>query len=450
MHLAIIGNGITGTTAARYVRKVKDWDITIISSETKYFFSRTALMYIYMGHMKYEHTKPYEDFFWEENDINLIYDHVTDINIGHKKLRLQNSEPVSYDKLVIATGSKPNKFGWPGQDLNGVQGLYSYQDLQLMEKNTKDINRAVIVGGGLIGVEVAEMLHTRDIPVTFLVRETNYWDNALPEEEAKLAGREILRHDVDLRLETNLDKILPDDNGRVRAVVTENGEEIPCQFVALTPGVHPNIDLVRESSIETKKGILVNHFFETSHEHVYAAGDCAEFTDAEGRDPAIEQLWYTGRMQGEALARILCGENSKYDRGIWFNSAKFFTIEYQTYGRVPPQLPEDWETFYWEHGDGQQCLRINYRQSDRAVTGVNVFGIRLRQRVCEQWIEEDRTLEYALEHLGEAVFDAEFTEHYEKKIIAHYNRSYPDRPDLNLKKGRGLFGIFQFRNKEKA
>lgn len=450
MHLVIIGNGVTGTTVARYVRKVKDWDITIISSETRYFFSRTALMYIYMGHMKYEHTKPYEDFFWEKNDINLIYDHVKNIDIAHKKLQLRNGEPVSYDKLVLATGSKPNKFGWPGQDLDGVQGLYSYQDLELMEKNTKDIDRAVIVGGGLIGVEVAEMLHTRNIPVTFLVRETNYWDNVLPPDEAKLVNREVRRHHIDLKLETNLKEILPDDNGRVRAVTTDHGEEIPCQFVALTPGVHPNTDLVKESSIKTNKGILANRYFETNINDIYAAGDCVEFSDNEEDEPAIEQLWYTGRMQGEALARILCGDRKKYDRGIWFNSAKFFNIEYQTYGRVPPTLPDDRQTFYWEHEDGKKCLRINFRKTDRSITGINVFGIRLRQVVCERWIEEKRSLEYALRHLGEAVFDSEFGERNEKKIIKYYNQSHPDKPAISLETERRLFNIFQFRNKQTA
>ncbi len=408
MHLVIIGNGITGTTVARYVRKVKDWDITVISSETKYFFSRTALMYIYMGHMKYEHTKPYEDWFWDKNDINLVYDHVTDINIDKKELELRNAAPIGYDKLVIATGSNPNKFGWPGQDLDGVQGLYSYQDLQLMEKNTKNIDRAAIVGGGLIGVEVAEMLLTRKISVTFLVRETNYWDNALPKEEAQLVNREIRRHNhIDLHLETELKEILPDENGRARAVVTKGGDEFSCQFVALTPGVHPNIELVKNSDIATDKGILVNHYFETNHSDIYAAGDCVQFTDADENEQEIEQLWYTGRKHGEALARILCGERTPYDRGIWFNSAKFFNIEWQTYGRVPPQLPEGAGTFYWEHENGKHCMRINFEEDRRAVTGFNVMGIRLRQAVCEKWIKEQKTLEYVLQHLGEVMFDPE-------------------------------------------
>ena len=447
MHLVIIGNGVTGTTVARYVRKAKDWDITIISSETKYFYSRTALMYIYMGHMKYEHTKPYEDWFWEENDLNLIYDHVTSINTDAKTLDLKDGKPVSYDKLVIATGSQSNKFGWPGQDLKGVQGLYDIPDLQNMEKYTKDIDRAVIVGGGLIGIEVAEMLHTRNIPVTFLVRETNYWDNALPVEEAKMVNREIRRHHMDLRLEKNLKEILPDENGRARAVVVqETGEEIPCQFVALTPGVHPNLEIVEPTDIETQKGVMINRHFETNIDDVYAAGDCAQFREVPEGDPPIEQLWYTGKMQGECLARNLCGQRKAYDRGIWYNSAKFMTIEWQTYGRVPPQCPEDCESFCWEHPDENLLIRINYKKSDRSVIGFNSFGIRLRQNVCQQWIDEGKTVEHALENLGEANFDPEFYKQYEAEIIHVYNEQHPGK-NLKVKKSRGLFGLFQFKNK---
>ncbi len=450
MHLVIIGNGITGVTTARYVRKVKDWDITIISSETKYFFSRTALMYLYMGHMKYKHIKPYRDGFWEKNNLNLIHDRVTNISVENKELKLQKGEQVHYDKLVIATGSKSNKFDWPGQGLKGVQGLYSYPDLELMEKNTENIDRAVIVGGGLIGVEVAEMLHTRNISTTFLVRETNYWDNALPLEEAKMINKEIERQHIDLRLETELEAILGDEKGRVQSVKTSTNDEIHCQFVALTAGVHPNLGLIKNTDIESDKGVLVNHFFETGHNDIYAAGDCAEFTDAADGEPPIEQLWYTGRLQGEALARILCGQRKKYDRGIWFNSAKFFNIEWQTYGRVPPELPEGIETFYWQHQDKKHSFRINFEKDSHAVKGFNVMGIRLRQVVCEQWINENQTLEYVLQHLGEVIFDAEFTEQHEKAIIKYYNRSNPDKKPLQLKRKRGLFGRLQFENKQTA
>src|SRR5690606_14118510 len=100
---------------------------------------------------------------------------------------------------------------------------------------------------GLIGVELAEMLRTRKIPVTFLVRESGFWANVLPQEDAALLSYHISSHGVDLRHNTTLERILPDDNGRVRAVITSEGEEIPCDVVGLCTGVRPNIDFLKNS-----------------------------------------------------------------------------------------------------------------------------------------------------------------------------------------------------------
>ena len=133
--VVIIGNGIAGITAARHIRKNSNAAITVISSETPHFFSRTALMYVYMGHMTFEHTKPYEDWFWEKNRIGLVQDHVKQIDTEKKQLFLDQSAPISFDKLIIATGSKPSFHQWPGQELKGVQGLYHKRDLDLLEAN---------------------------------------------------------------------------------------------------------------------------------------------------------------------------------------------------------------------------------------------------------------------------------------------------------------------------
>ncbi|MBT8395278.1 MAG: FAD-dependent oxidoreductase, partial [Bacteroidia bacterium] len=175
-HIVIIGNGISGVTAARHIRKLSDKKITIISAESDFFFSRTALMYVYMGHMKFEHTQPYENWFWKKNRINLKSGFVKTIETKSQTLHFKDGDSLQYDKLIIATGSKPNKFGWPGQDLKGVQGLYHKQDLENLEvyaPNNKVCKRAIIVGGGLIGIELVEMLNSRNIPVTFLVRESS-------------------------------------------------------------------------------------------------------------------------------------------------------------------------------------------------------------------------------------------------------------------------------------
>jgi len=437
-HVVIIGNGVAGITAARHIRKLSDHRITVVSYETDHHFSRTALMYVYMGHMRYENLKPYEDRFWEKNRIDLVRGYVEQIEVDHKALHISGGRVVHYDDLIIATGSRPNKFGWPGQDLEGVQGLYSWQDLESMERNTKEISHAVVVGGGLIGIEVVEMLRSRHIPVTFLVRERSFWDIVLPPEESRIVSDHIREHHVDLRLSTELAGILPDENGRVRAVVTNREEEIPCEFVALTVGVGPNIEVVRKSKVETSRGVLVNEYFETDIPHVYAIGDCAEFREPKPDHPRIEQLWYTGKMHGEVVARTICGMRTRYDRGAWFNSAKFLDLEYQTYGIVHNHLHDDEETLCWEHPDGRKCIRINYLAADRRVVGFNLIGIRYRHEVCSRWLHEERTIEYVLEHLGEANFDPEFVRQHEAEVTALYNRLHPERP-VTLKRKRGLF-----------
>jgi NADH oxidase (H2O2-forming) len=421
-HLVIIGNGVTGITCARFVRKQSDMQITIISSETEYHYSRTALMYVYMGHMRWKDIKPYEDWFWKKNKIDLIFAHVNKIDTDNKKLVLNDNKEIKYNKLLIATGSEVNKFNWPGQNLPGVQGLYGKQDLDQLEENTKYIKHAVITGAGLIGVELSEMLHTRKIPVTFLCRESHYWRSKLPEEECLIIGKHLAEYGINVKYNTELKEILAGQNGRVRAVITNKGEEIPCEFVGLTPGVHPNIDFVKESKVETNRGVLVNEYLETNIPDVYSAGDCAEIKSTNQNEKNnVEQLWYTGKMQGRVLADTICGKRRKYDRGIWYNSAKFFDIEYQTYGYVHNNLREWEDTFTWQHPGGKIFFRVVYNKSDRAVTGFNVLGMRLRQLTCEDWIRNKKTVDYVMDHLMDANFDPEFFEKYEVSIVKNFN-----------------------------
>ena len=115
----IVGNGIAGTTAALEFERHKDsFEITMISGESKYHYSRPALMYIFMGHMQYTDTVPYPKSFWKKQSINLVHDWVSKIDTSKKTVLCQKGETLDYDILVLATGSKPNKFGWPGQDLS--------------------------------------------------------------------------------------------------------------------------------------------------------------------------------------------------------------------------------------------------------------------------------------------------------------------------------------------
>ena len=408
--LVIVGNGIAGTTLARHYRKKSKNPIILISEEHPYFFSRTALMYVYMGHMKFEHTQPYEPHFWVANEIELIQARVTHFDSQAQKIVLENGNSIAYAHLVWAVGSLPNRIGWPGQDARRVQGLYHKQDLEQLEAWSAEIEKAVIVGGGLIGIELAEMLLSRGKKVTFLVRESSFWNGALPTEEAAILDQHILAHGVDLRLSTELDRIETDTNGNAIAVVTTDGERIDCHYVGLTTGVRPNIDFLKDSALECKRGILVNRYLETNLAHVYAIGDCAEQQEPLSGRKSIEAVWYTGRIMGETLAQTLIGNKTAYQPGIWFNSAKFFDIEYQTYGQVSAQAdPKNEKQWFWQHPSKNKLIRFAYSAKSKTLLGVSSLGIRLRHQIFEQWLREEKNVKEAIDSLHKANFDPEFT-----------------------------------------
>ena len=416
-NIIIIGNGIAGVTAARHIRKMSNHKITVISKESKYFFSRTALMYVYMGHMRFEHTQPYENNFWEKNKIELLQDHVSKIDTATKTLALEDNKFLQYDKLIIATGSVSNYFGWPGQDAQGVLGLYSKQDLELLESLSAKAKHAVIVGGGLIGIELAEMLHTRNIGVTMLIREKTFWNGVLPREESEMIGRHIKEHGINAIYEDELEEIITNDKNVAIGVKTKNGKTIDCQIVGLTAGVSPNIEWLKGSDIETKRGVLVNEFLETSAPDVYAIGDCAEQRTAIGERKTIEAVWYTGRMMGETVALTICGERAAYDPGPWFNSAKFLDIEYMTYGWVWAEAKEGEKQIYWEHADGKKAMRFAYKKDSGLFTGVNTFGIRLKHEFFDKALREKWTIQEVFAKLPQANFDPEFYKKFEKEIL---------------------------------
>ena len=417
MHVVIVGNGVAGFTAALRLRELDPaCRITMISGESTYPYSRPALMYVFMGHMRYQETKPFEDRVWAEQRIELVRAWVTRIDTEGKRLELHEGQPLSYDKLLLATGSQPSLYVCPGQDLPRVQGLYSLMDLHALYQNVQGAKHAVIVGGGLIGIELAEMLHSQGVHVTFLVREDAYWSNVLPAEESAMVTRLIREAGIDLRLSSELAEIHAGPDGRVAAVTTKAGERIECQLVGLTAGVSPNTQLCQGTPIEAGRGILVDAHLQTKVPDVYAAGDCAEIvTEGEGKN-LLQQVWYTGKLQGECVAKTLAGQATRYDAGLWYNSAKFLDLEYQTYGLVHAQ-PQAGETHgWWEHASGRLGLRVV--AMDGAVTGFNAMGLRLRHRTCERWILERRSPGYVLEHLAEAGFDPEFTRRYEPEVVA--------------------------------
>ncbi len=413
-HYVIIGNGVAGVEAALTIRERyahNEARVTIVSKETEFFFSRTALMYAYMDMMDRKDLEPYERGSWAKQSIELVHDEVVDLDADAGEITLKAGGALAFDKLLLAVGSTPRKVPFKGLDAvkEGVVNFVSMQDLEACERLTWSTEQAVVVGGGLIGIELVESLLHHKVTTTFLVREETYWPVALMPAEGTMAATHMRHHGADLRLAEEIDEILVDDGGRVRGVLTSLGNEIPCQMLGLCIGVVAQVDWLKsvKTPPEIGRSICVDRGFKTSLEGVWAAGDCLQM-DVGAERPLVETIWYSAKRHGRLAAQAMMGDEVRYEAPLFYNSSKFFEIEYTTVGDVT-RTPEGAQAHYARHPSKELSINVTYMpgEGDRVI-GFNMLGSRWNHRILERWILERRAKDWVLEHLGEPQFDVEF------------------------------------------
>lgn len=419
MRYVILGNGVAGMEAALALRRRDEAaQVAIVSDEHDHFFSRPALMYVFAGQLALKDTEPYDRGLYERMGFERVRGRVASLDTAARELHMEGGARVGYDRLLIACGSKARPAPWPGSDGPGVHAFVTLRDLERLDAEAKPGGRAVVIGGGLIGVEVAEILKDRGLHVTFVVRESWYFPLALDTREAALVAEHMGHHGIDVRLGANVAEIRRGGDGRPRAVrIAESGEEVACDLVACCIGVVPNTGFLAGSGLALSKGgaIETDDALRAQAEAVWAAGDCANVTWADGsRRP--EPLWYTARDQGRVAAASMLGDEVRYRRGTWYNSAKFFDLEWTTAGFVPVTLNFDNSELPRPDGVREWFQRVPGRfESQRIVlkgervVGFNLLGSRWNHEPLLEWIHERRELPWVLKHLPEAQFDEEFS-----------------------------------------
>ncbi len=417
MHYAIIGNGICGIEAALALRsRDRGCRITIVSDEHDHLFSRPALMYVFAGQMSLRDTEPFDRRFYERSGFDRVSGHVVAVDAGAKSLRFDDGRTLGYDRLLLAAGSRGRRAPWPGADGPGIHYFVTLRDLEVLDAAARKGMRVVVIGGGLIGVESAEILHHRGLHVAFVIRENWYFPAALDSREAALVGEHMTERGVDVRLGASVASF-ERRGSTLTGVRLASGETVPCDLAVCAIGVEPNTGFLRGGPISLSRSgaIEVDDALRTNLPDVWAAGDCANVTWNDGtRRP--EQLWYTARDQGRIAARSMMGENVRYDRGTWYNSAKFFDLEWTTAGYVPALADADGREVppppgmksWFQRVPGRfESQKVVHREA--RVVGFNMLGSRWDHEVLLRFIEDGRSLDFVLEHLGDAQFDEEFS-----------------------------------------
>lgn len=448
MHAVILGNGVAGIEAALALRtRSKDAKITVVSEESPHFFSRTALMYVLAGQLRMRDIEPYPRDLDRQARIERVQARAVGLDAaGHRLLLADGRPPLAYDKLLIACGSRPRPSPWPGSELRGIGHFVTLQDLAWLEEElhgratvpsptaapdlaspyrrreparphraSPDRPRApLVIGGGLIGIEVVETLLSLGLRPRFLMRDRWFWPIALDARESAWVADALRRHGVEVETQREVERFVDDGRGNVGAVVV-GGEERPCDLAVVAVGVVPNVEWLASSGarIAPRGGLEVDDGLQTSLPDVLAAGDCAAVPmtvlEAGVREHRPEQLWYTARDQGRVAGARMAGEPATYARGTPYNSAKLMDIEYTTVGLVPDGRtapPGLRDVFHEETGPVRSTTRL-VLDGDRLV-GFNALGRRWDHAVIARWIEQGRTLAEVRASLArEAAFDTE-------------------------------------------
>ena len=377
----------------------------MISEEAPYHFSRPAMMYISTGQLTLEHTKPFADASWSEQGITLIHGRVEALDASQRICRLDDGRQLTADVIVLATGSVPSVPTHLDVSVRGVITYTQLADVQRLNDVMKGARHAVIIGGGLIAAECAEifacMIEDRaQSTITCVVREAGFYGNVLPDHESIVVTEHLRRHGVRVLTNTEAVRLLAVE-GHVAEVELSDGRRIPADCVVIATGVRPNVELASKAGIRCDTGILTDASFCTDHQGMMAIGDCAQ-------PPwGVRQLWYTGRQHGEHAARVILGRDVDFTPTMDFNSAKFFDLDWSTYGTVP-QSSDAANSRLLIDRDGVRSIRLAHDDSG-CVVGIHALGVRLDQRVCEQWVSSRTHVNVAIANLSSAIFDAEFT-----------------------------------------
>ena len=320
----IAGAGLAGAKAAEALRAEGfEGRIVLVGDEPEAPYERPPLSKDYLrGESPREQARVHEDGFYAEHDIELLTGTtVTDLNAAARDVTLSTGERLGYDRLLLATGSEPRRLSVPGAELDGVHHLRTFADSDAIAAALQPGARAVIAGGGWIGMEVAASARQKGLDVTIVELEDVPLSRALGREAGLIYARLHREHGVQLHTGVAVARV--EGDGRVERVVLADGRALDADLLVCGLGAIPRTVLAERAGLAVENGVLTDASLQTSDPHVFAAGDIA---NAEhpfyGRRVRVEH-WANALNQPEVAARAMLGKPATYDKLPYFFSDQY-------------------------------------------------------------------------------------------------------------------------------
>jgi nitrite reductase (NADH) large subunit len=367
MKIVIIGFSLAGYTASRYIlMNAPKTEMEIFDEDNYPYYPRPSLYEVLSGESPLDKILLHPAKWYEDRGIKLhLGVSVKSIKVEDKEIILGSGESVSYDKLLLANGARPSIPPLKGTDKKGVFSIRTIDDVLSIKEYVKGKKDAIVIGGGLLGLEASESLGRLGLRTTVLEFAPWLLPRQIDTEGSDVLINEFEKRGVKTRCGTQTEEITGDD--KVTGVKVKGGYTIPAQLVVFATGIRSNIELPKEAGINVNKGVVVDDHLRTNIEDIYAAGDVAEHKGrVYGIIPATTE-------QAQTAAANMIGKETVYNGTVASNTLKIEDIDLTSIGIVNPEGNEYEQIRY---ADADKCTYKKIVLKDGKIVGAVLIGDR--------------------------------------------------------------------------
>ncbi|WP_284010029.1 NAD(P)/FAD-dependent oxidoreductase [Haloarcula pelagica] len=331
----IIGDGIAGASAAETIREADpDANVTVITDEGEALYNRILIKEFAKGKLPEAPISIHEPEWYEERDIDLeLNTHVTSVDADAHEIHTHKGVTYEYDKLLVATGGTPSQLPVEHSDADGIDHFWTFQDARSIKRHAEECEKGIIVGAGLLGIDLAAVCGAQGIDAKYLMRGNRWWRYALSEDGAEIIHEALRDNGVEPVFDSGVDRFEVDDDGRVEAAVDPDGNRYEGSWAGVAIGLDFNTEFLGDLDIEEDDGIVVDEYMQTSVEDVYAAGDLTQYYDTILNDRAQNGSWGSAKEQGSvAGTNMVADAEDEAFRWVSSYSITHFDFPFLSFG----------------------------------------------------------------------------------------------------------------------